>query len=256
MNTIYLIIFFIFGASMGSFYGVIGERLPRNESFIKGRSHCNSCHHTLHFLDLIPILSYIINKGKCRYCKKDIPVMLPILELTTGLLYSVSFYSYGLSLDLLIALGVVSLLMIVMVSDLLYYIIPDEVIIFFSFYFIIIEYLKLGFNGVCNHIVTGFFLFLLMYLIMLMGSLFFKKESLGGGDVKLLFIFGLVLEPILGVLTIFIGSLIALPVALYILYKNKEHMIPFGPFLIVSFALIYFSKLTTDGFLRFITFNQ
>lgn len=252
MDALYIIIFFILGSSMGSFYGVLGERIPKGESFIKGRSHCNSCGHTLGILDLFPVLSYVFSKGRCRYCGKEIPVMLPILEITTGLLYSVSYYSFGFSLDLLIALGVVSLLMIVMVSDLTYYIIPDGVVAFFIFYFLILQYLKLGFNETCSHVVTGTLLFLLMLFIMLIGNFAFKKESLGGGDVKLLFIFGLLLEPLIGVLTIFIGSFIALPVALYILYKNKDHMIPFGPFLVISFALLFFSKITTVDFLHFL----
>ncbi len=252
MDAFYIILFFILGSAMGSFYGVIGERIPKGESFIIGRSHCNSCKHTLGFLSLIPIVSYLINKGKCRYCHKEIPVMLPILEITTGLLYSVSYYSFGLTINLAIAIGVVSLLMIVMVSDLTYYIIPDSVIAFFIFYFLILQYIKLGFNETCTHVACGTFLFLLMLFIMLLGNFVFKKESLGGGDVKLLFIFGLLLEPLIGVLTIFIGSFIALPVALFILYKNKDHMIPFGPFLIISFALMFFSKLTTLDFLHFL----
>ena len=105
-----------------------------------------------------------------------------------------------------------------------------------------------------TRVVTGVFLFLLMYFIMILGEKIFKKESLGGGDVKLMFIFGLVLEPILGVLSIFIASVIALIPSLYILLKNKDHMIPFGPFLIISFAALYFSKINTLDFLRFLGF--
>jgi len=252
MNTLYLISFFILGSVLGSFFGVIGERLPKKENFTTSHSHCNSCKERLHFYDMIPIFSYLSSLGRCRHCKAKIPFMLPILELTTGLLYAVSYYSFGLSYELLLALGVVSILMIVLVTDLTYYIIPDEVVAFFIFYFIIVQYFRLGFEGTCSHIVTGLFLFLLMFFIMLLGEKIFKKESLGGGDVKILFIFGLVLEPILGVLSIFIGSLIALPVALVILVTNKEHMIPFGPFLILSFALIFFSKITTLDFLHFL----
>lgn len=252
MDCLYLIFFFIFGTVLGSFYGVVGERLPKGENFTTSHSKCNSCKHELKFYDLIPIISYLLSKGKCRYCGKKIPIMLPLLEITTGLLFSVSYYSFGFSLDLLIALGVISILMIVIVSDVLYYVIPDEIIIFFIFYFIIIQLFRLGFNGTCTQIVTGLFLFLLMYLIMWGGEKILKKECLGGGDVKLLFVFGLVLEPILGVFTIFLGSLIALPVAIVILYTNKEHMIPFGPFLLIAFAIIYFTKIDTYTFINFL----
>lgn len=252
MDTLYLILFFIFGSVFGSFFGVIGERLPKKENFTTSHSHCNNCNHELKLYDMLPILTYLFRKGRCAYCQEKIPIMLPLLELTTGLLFAVSYYSFGFSYDLLLALGVVALLMIVLTTDLNYYIIPDEVLVFFMFYFIIIQYLKLGLNDTCTHIVTGLLLFLLMYFIMWLGEKIFKKESLGGGDVKMLFVFGLVVEPLIGVLTIFIGSLLALPVALFILFTSKEHMIPFGPFLIIAFALLFFSKITTMDFLRFL----
>ncbi len=254
MNSLYIIIFFIFGCFLGSFFAVVGERLPRNENFIISNSHCNNCKHRLYFYDMVPVVTYIINKGRCKYCGEKIPFMLPFVELVTGLLFAVSYNSFGFSYDLFIALGVVALLMVVLVSDLTYYIIPDEIIVFFIFYFIIFQFLKGGINMMSTHVVTGIFLFLLMYFIMFLGEKMFKKESLGGGDVKLLFIFGLVLEPILGVLSIFIASVIALPPSFYLLFKNNDHMIPFGPFLIISFAFIFFSKITTYDFLKFLGF--
>lgn len=253
-DTIYIIVFFIFGCVFGSFFAVIGERLPKGENFTTSSSHCNTCNHKLGFFDMIPVITYLLNKGKCKYCKASIPVLLPIVELLTGLLASVSYYSFGFSYDILIAFGVIAIFMIVLVSDLNYYIIPDEVLIFFIFYFIILQYLKGGINLMSTRVVTGVFLFLLMYFIMILGEKIFKRESLGGGDVKLMFIFGLVLEPILGVLSIFIASVIALIPSLYILLKNKDHMIPFGPFLIISFAALYFSKINTLDFLRFLGF--
>ncbi len=254
MEKLYIPLFFFFGCIFGSFFAVVGERLPKKENFTTSSSHCDSCGHKLAFLDMIPVFTYLFNLGKCRYCKAPIPVLLPVVELLTGLLFSVSYYSFGFSYELLVALGVVALFMIVLVSDLLYYIISDGVLVFFTFYFIIIQYFKGGLNYMSSRVVTGLFLFLIMYFIMIFGEKVFKKESLGGGDVKLLFVFGLVLEPILGVLSIFIASVIALIPSIYILIKNRDHMIPFGPFLLVSFAFIYFSKITTLDFLKFLGF--
>lgn len=252
MDALYLIFFFLLGSVFGSFFGVVGERLPKKENFTTSHSHCNCCGTKLAFYDMIPVFSYLFCKGKCRYCGDKIPVMLPLLELITGLLFSVSYYSFGFSSDLFLALGVASLLMIVLVTDLTYYVIPDGVLLFFIFYFLIFQFLRSGFSITCSYVVGGVFLFLLMYFIMWLGEKIFKKESLGGGDVKLLFVFGLVLEPLLGVFAIFLSSLIALPVAIFLLLTNKEHMIPFGPFLIVSFALLFFSKITTADFLHFL----
>ena len=127
-----------------------------------------------------------------------------------------------------------------------YYIIPDEIIITFSILFLIVEFLAGDIKNVGMHLLTGILLFIIMYLIMLLGEKLFKKESLGGGDVKLLFLFGLVLDPLLGIFTIFLGSLIALPISIFILYKEKNNMIPFGPFLLLAFMLIYYSGITSE----------
>lgn len=244
-NVMYYILFFILGTYMGSFYTLVGLRIPKNEPFIFARSRCDDCKHKLSLLDMIPIFSYIFLRGKCRYCKSKIDILSTYIEFFTGLLFLVSYHSFGMSIELLLALGVVSLLAIVIVSDLTYLIIPDEVLIFFGIYFIIIQFLLLGFKGVISHLAVGIFLFIIMYLIMIIGNKVFKKESMGGGDVKMMFIFGLVLDPLLGVLTIFLGSLFALPISILLYISNNEKVIPFGPFLLLGFAFIFFTKITS-----------
>ena len=234
METLYLIIFFILGTVLGSVYTVIGSRLAVEDYHIFPY-RCEQCHHPLTFLDSLPLLSYFLLKRKCKYCHKKIDIMEPLMELFTGILFAVSYYSFGFSYELLIALGIVSLLIIITVSDLNYLIIPDEVLIFFILYFIIIQFFSIGAVQTVIHILTGTFLFLLMYFIMWLGEKILKKESLGGGDVKLMFVFGLVLDPLLGTVSIFLGSVFALPMSLFLLYKNNEKAIPFGPFLLIAF---------------------
>jgi len=252
MQSIYLIIFFILGTIFGSFFTVIGLRLPKNENFTTTHSRCDSCKNELKWYEMIPIISYVVQRGRCRYCHNKIDIMLPLMELSTGILFSVSYYSFNFSYELLIALGIVSLLTIISVSDLNYLVIPDEVIIFFSIYFIIIQTFNLGLLGCILKIITGLFLFMLMYVIMLLGNKLFKRESLGGGDIKMMFIFGLILDPLLGTLSIFLGSLFALPISFVLLLKNKENVIPFGPFLLLSLAFIYFTKLTPEMIINFL----
>lgn len=254
MEIYYYIIFFILGTLMGSFYTVVGMRLPINEPFLFSRSKCDNCKHKLSLLDMVPILSYIFLRGKCRYCKKRIDMLSTYIEFFTGVLFALSFYSFGFSLDLLLALGIVSLLVIVMVSDLTYLIIPNEVLVFFSIYFIIIDFISLGLVNTLIHIATGIFLFLVMYLIMICGNKAFKKESMGGGDVKLMFLFGLVLDPLLGSMTIFLGSLFALPMSYYLYKSKKEKLVPFGPFLLLAFAFIFFTKITSQNIIDFLGF--
>lgn len=247
-----IIIFFILGTLMGSFYTVVGNRLPKNEKFLFNKSHCDNCNHELSLLDMVPILSYVLLRGRCRYCHEKIDSTSTFMELITGVLYATAFYVFGPTYELFIALGIVSLLMIIIVSDINYLIIPDEVLIFMSIYFIVFDLLNIGVIETIKAIGGGIFLFALMYLIMLIGNLVFKKESLGGGDIKMMFIFGLILGPFLGACSIFIGSALALPVSIYFLYKDKERVIPFGPFLLIALTLLYFTNITPELIINFI----
>lgn len=253
MDSLYLIIFFILGTVLGGFYTVLGSRLAQEDyHFFPYR--CNHCHHKLSILESIPILSYFFLKRKCKYCHMKIDGMEPLMELFTGILFAVAYYSFGFSYEFLIALGIISLLIIVTVSDLNYLIIPDEVLIFFVLYFVLVQFFSLGAIAIVEHIFTGVFLFVLMYAIMWLGEKTLKKESLGGGDVKMMFLFGLVLDPLLGTVAIFLGSLFALPMSLFLLYKNHEKVIPFGPFLLLALAFLYFTKITPEMLVHWVGF--
>ena len=235
---------------MGSFYTVVGQHLPNHEPFLTNRSHCDICNHKLSFLDMIPIISYIFLRGKCRYCHTKFSNLSTYMELFTGILFACSYYVFGFSYNLLIALGIVTLLIIVSVSDITYFIIPDELLIFFTGYFLIIIALNNGVLTALWSILSGFLLFSLMYIIMLFGNFIFKKETLGGGDIKMMFVFGLILHPIIGIFSIFISSLLALPISMLLLWKKGQNLIPFGPFLIIGCTLLYFTKITPDIILK------
>ncbi len=228
---------------MGSFYGVVGMRLAREESIIKPGSHCEMCNHPLKVRDLLPIISYLKTKGKCRYCGAKLPLTYLFVEVITGLLFALSYYSFSLTPSFFLALILSSLFSMILASDLHYYIIPDEVLIISSLLIIITQFFRLGIRDTAFHLLNGVFLFGIMYLIMLVGNKLFKKESLGGGDIKLMFLVGLVLHPIFGIFSIFLASLIALPVSYFLLKRNEERLIPFGPFIMVAVLLLFFSKL-------------
>ncbi len=254
MKAVYMSLFFLFGTLFGSFYTVVGLRLAREESFLKGRSHCDFCMHPLGVFDLIPIFSYLFLGGRCRYCKEKISPLSFFIEITTGILFMLAYYSFGFGLDLILLLLVISMAMILFASDLTEMIIPDGVLLFFGGCLFLLQIVRVGLAYALIHLATSFFLFFVMYGLMLLGNFLFKKESLGGGDIKMLFVFGLVLDPILGLFSIFLGSLIALPISFLLYLKNKEHIIPFGPFLLVSLLLILFSKITSLDFLTFLGF--
>lgn len=104
-------------------------RLPKGESIIKPKSHCPKCLHELKWYELIPIISFIIQKGKCKNCQAKLSFFYPFTELVTGLLFVISYYSFGFSYDLIIALILVSVFVLVIVSDLSYLLIPDSFIL-------------------------------------------------------------------------------------------------------------------------------
>lgn len=234
MDLYYFIVLFIFGTIFGSFFNVVGWRLPRGESIVKPRSHCTKCKHELTCIELIPVFSYVIQKGKCRNCHDKISLFYPIFELVTGLLFGISYLIFNMSFELLIALTFISMLLIIIISDYQTMIIPDEVLIFFGISLIIEFLIMYGLNDTVLRILNGIISFTIMLIIKKLGDFVFKKESMGGGDIKLMFIFGLYLGWTNALLSIFIASFIGLPVAIVIMHRKSSHEIPFGPFLSIA----------------------
>ena len=250
MEILYLICFFILGTVLGSFYNVLGLRIPKNESIIKPRSHCEKCGHVLEWFELIPIFSFLFLKGKCRNCKTKLSWLYPFSEFFTGLLFCISYYSFGFSFSLLMALILSSLLILVIVSDLTYMIIPDRFIVIPAVLLLIIKLLAFGLESFLYSILYGVIAFGIMYVIMYIGSYILKKEALGGADVKLMFIVGICVEPLVTLVVIVLASVIALPISLVLLLKNNENIIPFGPFIVIGLLIVFFTKLNTLEILK------
>lgn len=236
-----LIYLFIAGLFFGSFYNVVALRLSNNESIIFPGSHCVNCNHKLSWNELIPIFSYIILKGKCKKCKVKISIQYPIIELLTGILFVLSYYIYGLSLNTLISIVISSLVVVTLVSDFKYMIILDEVLIASCLALAIIFYIQGGLEKFGHQLIYGVLMFILVLLIKHLGDKAFKQESLGWGDVKLSFIAGFVLGIKVGVLYIFLASFLALPYALFCTIRKKEAIVPFGPFLVLSMLILFWN---------------
>ena len=219
LEIIFLIIFFIFGAVMGSFFHVVATRMSRDESIVFPASHCDKCNHKLKWYENIPIISYILLKGKCSSCHGKIPISYLIVEIVTALLFAVCFHVFSFSFDLVIALIFVSSLIIVIVSDIEYMIILDEVLMFSSLVIVVLDILVLGLEEAAYHIYGGVGAFVTMYALKIMGDKIFRKESLGGGGIKLLFLFGLGLGYAMSICTIFLATFIAFSIALLLLFS-------------------------------------
>lgn len=238
-NVIYAIYMFIMGTIMGSFFNVVGNRLSVNKSIVKPRSHCETCGHALEWFELIPIVSFLIQGGKCRKCHTKLSWWYPLIEIITGLFYMGSYLYYGFSYDLLMALVISSVLIITCISDFNCLIILDEVLVVGSIMVLIISFLQGGFNNLILSLLSGLLLFFFMLLVKFIGDKAFKRESLGGGDIKLSFFIGAVLGYKLAFINLVLASFLALPVAFFYLIKLKDREVPFGPFLIVSTFIIY-----------------
>ncbi|MCI7241679.1 MAG: prepilin peptidase [Bacilli bacterium] len=252
MDLYFKIIFFILGSVMGSFFHVVATRLSNNESIIKPGSHCHICHKKLKWYELIPIVSYVIQGGKSRCCKQRLPISYLIIEVITGSLFSVCYRVFKFTPELLINLVFISGLIIVIISDIEYMIILDEVLTLTAVIIVILDLIFFGISITLKNVLSAALAFVVMYIIKLIGDYIFKRESLGGGDIKLMILFGLVLGLPMSVVAIFLATFIAFPIALYILFSRKDNMIPFGPFLSIAAIILVVSKLNIQDIINFI----
>lgn len=252
MEKLYIIIFFILGSVMGSFYHVIATRLSNGFSIVKPASHCEKCKHELRWYELIPIISYIIQGGKCRKCKTRLPISYFLMEICTGILFAVCYHVFDTPLEIAISIIFISSLVIIIISDIEYMIILDEVLIFAILSIIILYIIDIGLYQASIKILCGAGSFLTMLLIKKMGDIMFKQESLGGGDIKLMFLIGLVIGYAMSICNIFFATFIAFPIALFLLLSKKDNIIPFGPFLSMSAIIIYIWGLNFTDVINFI----
>jgi leader peptidase (prepilin peptidase) / N-methyltransferase len=238
-----LLFFFALGAIIGSFLNVCIVRLPRGESLIRPPSHCPNCNEPIKFYDNIPIISYIILRGKCRYCKKRISLQYPVVEALTGLMAVALFMKYGPTLQFLLLFLFSSALLVVTFIDVAYQIIPDSIsipgILFgFGASFLIPT---LSWQESLLGILVGGGLLL---CITIGYKWITGKDGMGGGDIKLLAMMGAWLGwkaiPFIILASSLIGIVIGGGTGL-ILKKGLRAKIPFGPFLaIASFVYIFF----------------
>ena len=253
MYLYFIIVFFIIGIVFGSFYNVVGYRVPKGESIVYPPSHCTKCNHKLGMLELIPIFSYIFLGGKCKNCKSKISCFYPIFEFASGALFSLSYIVFGISLECLLSIVFISMLLIIIISDYQTMIIPDSVLIIFGIFILIIKYFIIGYPGILYALVDGIIAFIFMLLLKLFGDFLFKKESMGGGDIKLLGIVGIVLGYPMAIISVFFAAIIGLPISIIMLKKNTSHEIPFGPFLAISAIIILLCRLNIDTIIKLLT---
>jgi len=221
------------GCCIGSFLNVVIHRVPAKKSLVHPGSHCPQCGHSIMPYDNIPILSYLLLGGKCRYCHAHISMRYPMVEGLTGFLALMLFRKYGLTPQCFIEFFFVSLLIAITFIDLDTYLIPDV----------------LSLTGIVVGLALSFFTPRLTWLdsllgVLVGGGIFYliaigyqylrHQEGLGGGDIKLLGTIGAFVGIPGVVFTILVASLVGTSVGLVVMWRSKKGlttMLPFGPFL-------------------------
>ncbi|QWB99746.1 prepilin peptidase [Mycoplasmatota bacterium] len=235
MEIIYGVFIFLLGSLFASYAFLLGTRIPSEEKK-NNRSFCDHCKHQLRIIDVFPIFGYIFNLGKCHYCKKNISIKYPLFEIFGGLLFLFSYLMEGkLSLELLLSMILITVLLIETVSDIYYHLVIDRAWILALVFMMIIRIIQ---DHFVVYLLSALGLFAILFAIALLGQLVFKKQSLGGGDIKLYIMIGFSLTFIQGLLSIFIAALIGLIYALVKNIKSGQEM-AFIPMISVAVLISY-----------------
>jgi len=249
-EIILITVIFILGSVIGSFLNVCIYRIPAGISIVTPRSRCGSCGRTLSSIDLIPILSWIILRGKCRTCGSAISPRYALVEALQGILYVALFYRFGLSAVTPVMWLFISILTVVFFIDLDHQIIPNKVVLFglASGLIPVIMYWSQGYplyeSVTWYEPLLGLTVpFLLMLAVALLSVLFFKQSGIGMGDVKIYAPIGLFIGWKLSLMSIwfafFFGGLFGL-LWIFVFKRDKKEMIPFAPFIVIGVLVTLF----------------
>lgn len=245
------LIAFIFGLNIGSFLNVCIYRLPKSESIVNPPSHCPKCNKKIEWFDNLPLISYILFRGKCRNCKTTISPRYFLVELLTGVMFFFLMFKFGLSFDFFIFMIFTCVLIIVTFIDFDHFLIPDvlvlpgivlglavsvknSLLVNLSPLFFDVSY---PFSAFLNSLTGAIFGFLSLLFVAVLGEMLFKKEAMGGGDLKLLAMMGAFLGWRNVFFTIFMSSLVGSVIGIaLILFKKKGRWeyIPYGPYLALA----------------------
>lgn len=219
------------GLVVGSFLNVCISRIPKEASIAFPPSHCPKCNTTLKVIDLIPIFSWIMLKGKCRYCSQPVSAIYPIVEFLSAAVFLTTYIKFGFSINFLFYTVMFLLLMVISFIDIETLEIPDFLVIAGIFIALIYAVINRTLPESLFAMAAGFSF---MFLLSEGATYFLKKEALGEGDIKLIIMFGAMLGVERMFMAIFVSSLIGSVVAgmsMLLRKMNKNDQIPFGPFL-------------------------
>jgi len=221
----------LFGLLFGSFLNVLIFRIPKEESVVFPSSHCPKCNNDLKFYHNIPVFSWLFLGGKCAFCKDKISIQYPIVELITALIFAVSYIRVGDLFHSVIVGLVFALLLGLSIIDFRYKEVPDSLNLAALTLAIFSSSLILT-NFINALLFAGGFALLRFYV-----SFAIKKEALGEADIMIAATIGAMVGIKMGLFTIFLSAIIALPV--FIIIKEKDYEVPFIPFLALALFIVY-----------------
>ena len=253
------VVIFVFGTIIGSFLNVCILRLPVSRSIVSGASACASCGARLTPIDLVPIVSYLALRGKCRRCKARISPIYPAIEALTGTMYLLLYLCFGFAWQLLVYLALISLLIVISAIDLKTMEIPNGLIIA-GFIVGAIQLIVTVFTGIFGDWTSYVFgLFaggLPLLLIALIAGFLLRKEAIGGGDVKLMAFCGFIIGWKLVIPAYLIGIVLGAVISVMLMAlgrKKRGDEIPFGPFLSLGVVFsVFFGDALIDWYLGLI----
>ena len=225
------VILLIFGLLIGSFLNVCIYRIPKKENITTTRSHCMNCGNVIKWYDLVPVISFLLLRGKCRKCGAKLSIQYPIIEIINGLIYCLIFATLGLNLKSVLTMALASTLIVIAIIDWRTYEIPFGLNVFIAILGVILVAIKLAeydFTGACDNIigavsVSGFLL--ILYLAT-------KGRGIGGGDIKLMAAAGLFLGWKSIILAFVIGCILGSVIHLIRMkVSEQDHVLAFGPYL-------------------------
>ena len=240
------------GSIFGSFLGCMGYRIPNKIKTTYPSSFCSNCKKPLKWYMNIPVFSYIFLKGKCAYCNSKIGFIYFLCELLGLILFPLNYYLFKFDMNFFIATIIDCVLIVTIVSDFLFYYISDRVLVISGLLLIGVQYYYTGLTEMLYTLAGAAILFLVMIGIKILGNSMFGRESLGDGDIKLMAVIALALGVFNSFIVLFFASIIALIFSLITIKKNKEGIIPFGPFLLIgALILIYFGSIINPFVIEF-----
>lgn len=219
-------VIFLFGITIGSFLNVCIYRIPRGETVVTTPSHCMACGHKLKWFELVPLFSYIFLKGRCRECKSRISPQYPIVEGINGFLYLLVFFINGFTVESVMFSLFTSALLVLTVIDWRTYEIPIGINIFI----LVLGCLRvvLDFNHLRGYLIGFFAVSSVLFLIYILT----KGRAIGGGDIKLMAVAGLLLGWQLVVLGFFIGCILASVIHIIRMkVSGADRVLAMGPYL-------------------------